>query len=243
MISLDGIGVTHDALRPCKKAGVSSFTALARTIDLILLPRGLQPHLSMTITQQNAHSAAETTRWALKRGLRLSLNFYRQNTRNGGEIKLDLEEQTIIEGMQKAYAVYEELLPEKPFINDLLDRVQSGIHLQTCGVGNAYVVISHDGNIAQCQMCLEKAAPLTNGESLLTGIQKGEIKNLVVDEKTGCKDCLFRYRCTGGCPLETYRLTGRWDASSPHCNIYRTLFPEALRLEGLRLLKVNGYLH
>jgi len=43
--------------------------------------------------------------------------------------------------------------------------------------------------------------------------------------------------CAGGCPLATYRATGRYDVKSPNCNIYRALFPEALRLEGLRLLK------
>jgi len=37
--------------------------------------------------------------------------------------------------------------------------------------------------------------------------------------------------------LATYRATGRYDVKSPHCNIYQALFPEVLRLEGLRLLK------
>jgi uncharacterized protein len=66
------------------------------------------------------------------------------------------------------------------------------------------------------------------------------IHNIPVEEKKDCHTCPFRYRCSGGCPLETYRATGRWDAKSPHCNIYRELYPLALRLEGLRLLKING---
>ena len=40
-----------------------------------------------------------------------------------------------------------------------------------------------------------------------------------------------------GGALEAYRATGRYDVKSPNCNIYKALFPEALRLEGLRLLK------
>jgi uncharacterized protein len=32
-------------------------------------------------------------------------------------------------------------------------------------------------------------------------------------------------------------MTGRYNLKSPHCNIYKALYPEVLRLEGLRLLK------
>jgi uncharacterized protein len=78
--------------------------------------------------------------------------------------------------------------------------------------------------------------------NLMDMIASGSIRNLSVDEKAECRTCTFRYRCAGGCPLETYRVTGRWDIKSPNCNIYKTLLPEALRLEGLRLMKVHGYL-
>jgi uncharacterized protein len=33
-----------------------------------------------------------------------------------------------------------------------------------------------------------------------------------------------------------YRKTGRYDAKSPNCEIYKSLFPEVIRMEGLRLL-------
>ncbi|HNF93684.1 MAG TPA: radical SAM protein, partial [Anaerolineales bacterium] len=51
------------------------------------------------------------------------------------------------------------------------------------------------------------------------------------------KTCEWKHWCTGGCPLETHRVTGRYNVKSPNCNIYKALFPEALRLEGLRLWK------
>jgi uncharacterized protein len=60
---------------------------------------------------------------------------------------------------------------------------------------------------------------------------------LDVDEKEGCRTCNWRYWCAGGCAVLTYRLTGRNDIRSPNCGIYKALFPEALRLEALRLLK------
>jgi uncharacterized protein len=40
--------------------------------------------------------------------------------------------------------------------------------------------------------------------------------------------------------LLTHRITGRYDIKSPNCAIYKALFPEALRLEALRLLKYES---
>ncbi|MCZ7670691.1 MAG: SPASM domain-containing protein [Chloroflexi bacterium] len=92
-------------------------------------------------------------------------------------------------------------------------------------------------------MHLDTPTSTTLSDNLILQVASGPIQNISVDEKEGCRTCEFRYRCTGGCPLETYRATGRWDVKSPHCRIYKTLMPQALRLEGLRLLKAHGYLH
>jgi hypothetical protein len=56
-------------------------------------------------------------------------------------------------------------------------------------------------------------------------------------EKEGCRDCTWRYWCSGGCAVATFKATGRYDIKSPNCNIYKAIYPQALRLEGLRLLK------
>ena len=37
--------------------------------------------------------------------------------------------------------------------------------------------------------------------------------------------------------MATFRATGRYDVKSPNCGIYKAIYPEALRLEGLRILK------
>lgn len=241
MISLDGIGEKHDKQRPFKN-GKSSFEHVERTIDQVLLPRGIRPDISVTITRLNADGIADVMRWILARDLSFSLNFYRQNLQSQSKTELQLEEQAIIEGMRAAYKVIEEYLPTRPFFNGLLDRVQGQAHTHTCSVGSGYVVISHEGKLAQCQMHLDQpVGDIKNAESLLPIVATGPIKNISVEEKEGCRDCSFRYQCAGGCPIETFRATGRWDIKSPNCNIYKTLLPEAIRLEGLRILKVAGY--
>ncbi|MGQ9832822.1 MAG: radical SAM protein [Candidatus Villigracilaceae bacterium] len=239
MISLDGIGAVHDRLRSDRR-GNGSFAMVSRTIDDLLLPHGLIPNITITITRQNANGVADAVRWALARNLPVSLNFYRQASNAARE--LVAEENALIEGMLAAYRVYEEMLPDRPFLNGLLDRVQMGTHLHTCGVGTSYLVITDQGAVAQCQMLLEDSVLPTRTNDLLEAVQEGPIQNLSVDQKITCQKCPWRYICSGGCPLETYRATGKWDAPSPNCRIYKTLLPAALRLEGLRLLKVNGYL-
>jgi uncharacterized protein len=74
-------------------------------------------------------------------------------------------------------------------------------------------------------------------------IRQGKIgvQNPSVEEKKECLYCPWRYWCSGGCPLVAYNSTGQYDSKSPNCKIYKTLYPEALRLEGLRLLKYRFF--
>lgn len=240
MISIDGIGELHDQLRS-QRNGAGTFSQIAYTIDNVLLPRGVRPHITMTITGTNAHGAAELTTWALvERKLPLNLNFYRQNGLSASRHELSLQEENVIKGLREAYSVIEEHLSEIPMLGGLLDRMQFQAHSHTCGVGLNYLVVSHTGQIAQCHMELEAAIPLTSAKDQLLSILPNSIHNLTVDEKEGCRECAFRYQCTGGCPIETFRATGRWDVKSPYCHIYKTLLPELLRLEGLRLLQNRG---
>ncbi|MDI6769626.1 MAG: radical SAM protein [Anaerolineales bacterium] len=241
MISLDGRGEMHDQMRPMK-SGRSAFQAIEHTIDNVLLPRGILPAVTITVTGKNATGIADAVRWALERDLPVSLNFYRHTSLAQRPQELELEENAIIQGILEAYAVFEEIMPTRPFLNGLLDRVQAGAHLHACGVGLAYVVITHAGKIAQCQMHPERAISASPQDDLLSLIAAGPIRSISVDQKAGCQGCLYRYRCAGGCPLETFRATGRWDAKNPNCNIYKALLPAALRLEGLRILKYHGYL-
>ena len=245
MISLDGVGELHNRLRPLPThAPFDTFHHVQHTIDDVLLPLGVKPDITMTVTAVNAHGAADLVKWTLiDRDLPTSFNFYRPNLLSASRAELELEEQALIEGMLAAYGVIEAYLPERPFLNSLLDRVQAEAHTHTCGVGLSYLVITHEGRLAQCQMHLEQPVGDTLDADLLLPVTAGPLRNLSVDDKAGCRDCEFRYRCSGGCPLETFRVNGRWDVQSPNCRIYKTLYPAALRLEGLRLLKTHGYLH
>lgn len=239
MVSLDGMAPVQDKQRPLKGGG-KSFELVARTIEQ-LLGNGIKPHVSITVTADSATHTAELVHWVLQRDLTFQLNFYRQTSVNSDAEQWAIEETAIIQGLQDAYRVVESAMPDYPLFGMLLDKVQAQAHTHTCGVNQNYAVITHQGRLAQCQMHLQQPVKDSfSDENLSSQLATGSIQNLSVDEKEGCKTCPYRYRCTGGCPIETYQATGKWSVKSPHCNIYRTLYPEVLRLEGLRLLKING---
>jgi uncharacterized protein len=238
MISLDGVGSDHDAQRPTVN-GKPTFKLVERTISR-LIEQEHPPHLSITITSRNSGSIAEAVRFALERDLTFSLNFFRDNDLAAKFPDLRYEEQAVISGMLGAFSVIEEFLPRWSVLGSVLDRGQLLQPRQrSCGVGQDYLVIDQRGQVAKCHMEIERTlGDIFSGDPLQL-IQKDQatVQNLAVEEKAGCRDCTWRYWCSGGCAVATFRATGRYDIKSPNCNIYKAIYPEALRLEGLRLLK------
>lgn len=238
MISLDGLADQHDVQRPFAN-GKPSFHLVERTIAQ-LIGHGHPPHLSVTITNRNARGVADVVRFALERDLTFSLNFFRDNECATSFPDLRYEEQTMISALLEAFQVIEEFLPQWSVLGSVLDRGQLlQPRQQPCGVGEDYVVIDQRGGVAKCHMELEKTlGDVFHDDPLqLVRRDKRTVLNLLVDEKAGCRDCTWRYWCSGGCPVATFRATGRYDIKSPNCNIYKAIYPQALRLEGLRLLK------
>jgi uncharacterized protein len=238
MISLDGYGDYHDSHRPYA-SGRGSFKDVAEAVDLSLA-NGLVPMISVTISSRTAEGLPKIVAWILGRDLPFSLNFYRENDLSRSHKDMRLDEEKIINGMSAAFKVIEENLPKRSFLGSIVDRANlSFAHVHTCGVGQNYLVFDQNGQVAKCQMQIQQ--PVTNmrvGDPLaVVRFDQLGIQNLSVEEKEGCKTCEWKYWCAGGCPLETHRATGRYDVKSPNCNIYKVLFPEVLRLEGLRLLK------
>ena len=238
MISLDGVGAAHDKQRPFGN-GKGSFRLVEKSIAQ-LLAQEHPPHLSITITGRNASGVADAVRFALDRGLTFSLNFFRDNECAEDVADLRYSEAELIAGLLDAFAVIRERLPPWSVLGSVLDRGQLLEPRQRpCGVGQDYVVIDHAGGVAKCHMEIERTLGdvFRSDPRLLVRQDTRTTLNLLVSEKDGCRDCSWRHWCAGGCPVATFRATGRYDIKSPNCAIYKAIYPEALRLEGLRLLK------
>lgn len=238
MISLDGIGAAHDAQRPTV-AGRPSSAMVVRTVDR-LLSAGLASHISITITSRNVAAVAPVVRFALERELTFSFNFFRDNDCAASFADLQYDEHAMVSGLRDAFAVIEELLPPWSVLGSVLDRGQLlEPRRRSCGVGDDYVVIDQNGQIAKCHM--EIGATLGDVRTVdpVRAIRDDTtgVRNLLVEDKEGCRGCTWRNWCSGGCAVATFRATGRFDVRSPNCNIYKAIYPEALRLEGLRVLR------
>jgi uncharacterized protein len=237
-ISLDGPEKYQGENRPYA-GGANSFKDVIKGIELAM-SMGVEPGISITITPRSIEGIPELLRWILDKKLPFSLNFYRENAYTATKESIADIESEIIKGIKLAFAEVERNLPEYSLLGILADRANlNSHHLKTCGVADNYLVFGFDGRVSACQMMISKPIASVFDENLLSHMnsEKAGVQNLSVDEKEGCKDCQWKYWCTGGCPLETYRATGRYDVKSPNCNIYKTIFPEILRLEGLRLIK------
>jgi uncharacterized protein len=238
MLSLDGIGPAHDAQRMFIN-GRGSFAIVSRTVER-LLARGVTPDISITVSDRNIDGLPDLMAWVLKHDLPFSLNFYRENECSAYRHDLEFSKQHIVVGMKAAYRVIEANLPRRSLMGSLLDRASlAGPHHHTCAAGRNYLVIDHRGRIVKCQMDMEHLVTDVHAADPLAAIRAESLRfqNMDVDKKAGCRDCIWRYWCTGGCPLQTWRTTGRSDVQSPNCSIYKALFPDVLRLEGLRLLE------
>ena len=237
-ISLDGIGEGHNRQRALA-GGEASFPLVAESIERALA-LGLPPHLSITVTTRNVECLAEVAAFALERGLTFNLNFVRPTP---GALDLMPTPEQLIAGVQAVLAEIERRPPPYRLIDGLLDRCDLSVpHRYPCGAGHSYLVVNPQGGVARCHMEMEKEICTVWEEDPLGAVQGAEtgFRNVPVDEKEDCRDCLWRYVCAGGCPLLTRQLIGRDDVPSPYCKVYRTLLPALVRAEGLRILKTQS---
>ncbi|MBC8275500.1 MAG: radical SAM protein, partial [Chloroflexi bacterium] len=237
-VSLDGVGRYQDVQRPLADHSGSSFELVANTLDR-LLARGISPHISITVTKQSLGGLPELVEYLLDRELRFSFNFYREPDRSPEQDTLAFTPGEMIEGLKSAFQVIEKRLPEYSLLSNLADRADLRTpHLRTCGVGQNYIIVDCTGDISKCQMDMKHPITTIDADDPLALVRADtdQVQNLVVDQKE-CRKCVWRYRCTGGCPRLAFQCTGRYDAKSPLCQVYQAILPEVVRMEALRLLK------
>lgn len=238
MISLDGIGKDHDAQRISSDGG-ETYNLVVRNIDLAI-NNNLLPDISVTVTNRNLFGLYTLIPFLIERHLPFSLNFYRENPSSSKFDDLRLDESIVTNTLYSLFSSIEENLPPQSPIGSLLDRIYFGNpHYHPCAVGLDYLVINTEGQISKCQMDMGNSITSILDDDPLSKLRldKSGIQNVSVDEKEGCKECVWRYWCGGGCPLSSYRSKGRYEVKSDYCGIYKDLLPILLIIEGRRIIK------
>ena len=238
MISVDGKQNADACQRPFVN-GVSSSESAIQAVELAL-SHNLVPDISITVSGRNIRNLPKLIAWVLEHNLPFSFNFYRENDLSASATDLQLEEKQIVGGMLAVFEVIKSNLPHRSLLASLVDRNNLSIpHLHPCRAGLDYIVFDPQGCVAKCQMDIKNTITDANDSDPLGTIHNSStgMHNPKVNEKLECTECQWQYWCAGGCPLEAYRTTGHYNTKSPNCSIYRTLYPEVIRLEGLRLLE------
>jgi uncharacterized protein len=239
MISLDGTGLGHDSQRPAVGLG-GSVCKVIRGID-VALEHGLSPHLSITLTGEHIDAAASAVMLALERGLTFNLNFVRDPVARPGTWHVD--EISLIEAARRAFQAIEVSLPHHSLVAGVLDRASFvSPHVLPCGAGHHYLVIGSSGEVTGCQMDLDRPVSNIWANDPLGVVRASQrsFANVPVDGRDRCRSCTWRYACGGGCPRLSRQVSGRDGTASPYCQIYRTLYPELVQLEGLRLVQMGA---
>ncbi len=225
-VSLDISCRAHDARR-VRPDGGGTFEQVCCNIERALT-WGIHPYLSITVTGEEGNDAPDAVVLALERGLPFNLNLVRPTD---GQVT-PAQIAGIVATVRAAFAQIGACLPRHS-LTAVLDRADfSRPHRYPCGAGRAYLVVDHRGRFASCQMELDRPA----GDAS-QGLSGDFFPNPSLEERHGCAGCRWQPWCAGGCPWLARRATGRSDLPSPYCAAYRALFPDLLRLEGLRLLK------
>lgn len=240
-ISLDGLGAAHDNQRPLR-GGQPSFRQVQAGIERAVAA-GLTVSISVVVGPGNLAALPELIDYLLDRDLRFSLTFLRDSSE--ATVGLAAQDRSLIAGMEAAYARIAARPPRFSLMNAALDRVQlEQPHFAACGIGESYIVIKHTGEIASCQMRLGQPVGHVRRGDLLAQIAARTPERphgTTVDDHQDCRSCDWRYRCAGGCPVVTFSAHGRFDQASPFCGVYKTLIPQLVALEGLRLARYGCF--
>ncbi|NEQ42951.1 MAG: radical SAM protein [Leptolyngbya sp. SIOISBB] len=208
-VSLDGVGATHDRLRPFKGGGGSYDRILANLEPLLSRSRQMSVSARVTVTPQNLN-LRETLQDLIELGFH-SVGFSPMLSSPTGKAEMDTADLDImLQQMMECGQEFErQTLAGRryPFSNltMALQQIHRGTHRPyPCGAGAGYMGVSADGNLWACHRFVNDEAgwmgDLDNG--LNRDIQNQWLAARQVDRQEPCKSCWARYLCGGGCHHE-----------------------------------------
>jgi uncharacterized protein len=208
-VSLDGIGNTHDALRPHKNGSGTFAQIMERIIPLLERQDPMQVTARVTVTPRNLGLTA-TLLELLKHGFH-SVGFSPMLASPTGRDQMDTASlKVMLDEMVSCGRLFEErvLRGERfPFSNmaSAMVELHRGTHRPyPCGAGASYMGVSADGDLSACHRFVDDASGYMG--SLNDGVsnrhQSSWLASRHVDRQEPCQSCWARYLCGGGCHHE-----------------------------------------
>jgi uncharacterized protein len=232
-LSLDGVGDTHDRLRPFRAGAPSYERIVARVAPLIEAQRRMQVSARVTVTPRNL-ALRETLDAFVAMGFH-SVGFSPMLSAPSARHEMERADLAVMlaEMVSCADAFEEHVRAGRiyPFANLLnaLREIHKGTHRPyPCGAGGGYLGVSADGDLAACHRFVGDEAGAMG--DLAGGVDRSRQENWLaarhVDRQQPCSGCWARYLCGGGCHHETLS-RGR-----PACDFIRGWLHHAIGVYG-----------
>jgi uncharacterized protein len=208
-ISLDGIGETHDSLRPFKN-GAGSYDRIIQKLEPLLhRQRRMQVSARVTVTPANLDLKTALDSF-IDMGFH-SVGFSPLLRSSNGKTEMGAEDmEMLLEAMIACGLQFEQAVlagRRYPFLNmvNALRELHKGTHRPyPCGAGVGYFGVSANGGLSACHRFVEDELGLMG--SLAMGLdrerQNAWLAERHVHRQEPCRSCWARYLCGGGCHHE-----------------------------------------
>jgi len=237
-VSLDGIGKYNDIHRHTAK-GLGSYHKVIAGLDL-LRDAGITPAIMVTLTSDNIGNLEAITEFIVSNGYRFRFSLERDT--DTGQPNLLQKIPETIAALNRSYDLYESLAPmdDVTQTHKFVDTTYLIPTERSCGAAVNYFAVGHDGRLGSCQMGLVQpyGSLFDDGDILdLTHQANADLVNRRSSTFEGCKDCVWRNCCAGGCPMQTKSSYGRLDKASPYCEVYKQILPKILRIKARQMIR------
>lgn len=222
-VSMDGLSEYQDNTRHFKD-GSGSFSIVSKNV-MTLRDKKCDPNIMTVVSNKNLDGLLDFTQYVIDNSLRCRFSLVK---------KEEIDIQRSIDTLTKCYDLFDKAIDsgynfsKYHFFGDLKFGNPS---IQTCSNAVNAAALYSDGSIYFCHRLFGEDAPqgtIFEKNDLLEIFRR---KTYYFDHNPDCLECSFFYICTGGCPLN------RIDGKDAHCNIYKAIIPQYLRLLGKERLR------
>lgn len=208
-ISLDGVGDTHDRLRPYRNGRGSFDAILKRLAPLLGRMARAQVSARVTVTPENLE-LRKTLDHFVALGFH-SVGFAPMLSAPDPQHELDVPhlDEMLEQMIDCAQGCEEAILQGRPYPFSNMEAALMEIHRGThrpypCGAGAGYFGVSADGGLFACHRFVEdKAGAMGSVQDGLDDARRdGWLADRHVHKQSPCTSCWAQYLCGGGCHHE-----------------------------------------
>lgn len=235
-ISLDGIKEWHDLTRSFMN-GKGSFEIVKKNIDL-LHRKKIHVSILTTITDKNLDCIDNLTRLLVSYH-NISFRYSFEKCAHGKIPKLISMQQKLVEKLNICIDIMEQAIKEgnQDFSFSLCDLHFDKKAYRACSAGISSFAIAGNNVLGMCSMGLDDAIEMNDKFDLSAPMNEQRLRtdNLMVNDRCECSSCIWRYSCSGGCPLNNHRFFGKQGMKSPYCDTFKVIIPKLIRLRGVKM--------